>query len=96
MLQEDQVTAAPSSMRVSMSTAVWTVMWRQPAILAPFSGLEGPYFSRRCLAGGRRVNKQELEQEQDNVDSYIRPGISFSARVSSFLPQSAREMSATL
>merc|ERR1719250_518142 len=74
MLQEDQVTSAPSSRRVSMRTAVCTVMWRQPAILAPLRGLEGPYF---CLR-------------------YIRPGISFSARVSSLRPQSAREMSATL
>ena len=78
MLQEDQVTSAPSSRRVSISTAVcnknhiknyeksvildefeifkffiqtrynqlitWTVMCRQPAILAPFRGFEGPYF----------------------------------------------------
>ena len=72
MLQDDQVTSAPSSRRVSIRTAVWTVMCRQPAILAPRRGLLGPYF---CLR-------------------YIRPGISFSARVSSLRPQSAREMSA--
>ena len=72
MLQEDQVISAPSSMSVSMRQAVWMVMWRQPAILAPLSGLAAPYFLRR----------------------YIRPGISFSARVSSLRPKSAREMSA--
>ena len=27
----------------------WTVMWRHPAILAPFSGLEGPYVCLRYL-----------------------------------------------
>ena len=43
MLQDDQVTSAPSSMRVSMRTAVCTVMCRQPAIRAPFRGLVGPY-----------------------------------------------------
>ena len=67
MLKEDQVTLAPSSMRVLISTAVWMVMWRQLVILAPWRALEGPYFCQR----------------------YIRPDISFSARVSSFLPQSA-------
>ena len=48
------------------------VMWRHPAILAPFNGLLAPYFLRR----------------------YMRPGISFSAIVSSFLPYSAKLMSA--
>ena len=36
-------TSAPNSVKVSMRTAVWMVMWRQPAILAPFKGLVGPY-----------------------------------------------------
>ena len=72
MLQELQVTSAPSSIRVSMRTAVWMVMWRQPAILAPARGFFGPYTVLRCIS----------------------PGISFSARLSSLRPQSAREMSA--
>jgi hypothetical protein len=38
MLQDDHRTSAPSCTRVSMSTAVWMVMWRQPAIRAPASG----------------------------------------------------------
>ena len=106
MLQLDQVISAPSSTKVSIRTAVydlkqeniisiqfdrnislqgnsiidssicrlitWMVMWRHPAILAPFNGLLGPYFLRR----------------------YIRPGISFSAMSSSFLPNSAKLISA--
>merc|ERR1711997_642348 len=52
MLQELQVTSAPSSIRVSMSTAVWMVMWRHPAILAPFRGFFGPYTARRCIRPG--------------------------------------------
>ena len=39
MLQLLQVTSAPSSVSVSMSTAVWMVMCRQPAMRAPASGL---------------------------------------------------------
>ena len=38
MLQEAQRTSAPSAVRVSMSTAVCTVMCREPAMRAPFSG----------------------------------------------------------
>ena len=72
MLHDDQVISAPNSIRVSIKTAVWIVIWRQPAILAPLRGFEGPYFLRKC----------------------INPGISFSANVSSFLPNSARLMSA--
>ena len=50
MLQDAQRTLAPSACSVSISTAVWMVMCRQPAIRAPFSGFVGPYF----LAGAIR------------------------------------------
>ena len=40
-----------------------------------------------------QVQEQEQEQEQE---PHMSPGISFSAREIVFLPQSAREMSATL
>src|SRR5215212_12188904 len=39
MLQETQRTSAPNATRVSIRTAVWIVMWSEPAILAPWSGL---------------------------------------------------------
>src|SRR5690606_40521826 len=42
ILQEDQVTSAPSSTKVSIKTAVWIVMCRHPAILAPAKGLLAP------------------------------------------------------
>lgn len=67
-------TSAPSSTRVSMSTAVCTVMWRHPAILAPLRIAEGPYLRRIAM----------------------RPGISFSASIISFRPNSAKEMSAVM
>ena len=39
MLHEAQRTSAPSATRVSIRTAVWIVMWSEPAIFAPRSGL---------------------------------------------------------
>lgn len=65
-------TSAPSSTRVSISTAVCTVMWRQPAIRAPLSIFDGPYFFLMAMS----------------------PGISFSAKVISLRPHSAKERSA--
>ncbi len=35
MLHELHCTSAPRAVRVSMSTAVWMVMWRHPAMRAP-------------------------------------------------------------
>ena len=52
MLQLLQVTSAPSSISVSISTAVWIVMCRQPAMRAPVSGLDWPYFLRRAIRPG--------------------------------------------
>ena len=42
MLQEHQRTLAPRATRVSMRTAVWMVMWREPEMLAPLRGWAGP------------------------------------------------------
>lgn len=42
MLHDAQRTSAPRATRVSMSTAVCTVMCSDPAMRAPFSGLESP------------------------------------------------------
>ena len=42
MLQEHHLTSAPRAVSASMSTAVWMVMWSEPAILAPLKGCEGP------------------------------------------------------
>ena len=43
-----KLTSAPSSIKVSIKTAVCIVMWRQPAILAPWRGLVAPY--RRLIS----------------------------------------------
>ena len=52
MLQELQVTSAPRAWRVSISTAVWMVMCKQPAIRAPFKGWDSPYSSRKLIKPG--------------------------------------------
>ena len=97
-------------MIINMSSLTWTVMCRHPAILAPFNGLEGPYF---CLRNLREILPVEIKETSlvmmvDNDDkmmmtmttaltiTYMSPGISFSARVIVLRPQSAKEMSATL
>ena len=95
-------------MIIDMTSLTWTVMCRQPAILAPFNGLEGPYF---CLRNLREIVPVEIKEASlvmmvDNYDkmtmttaltnTYMSPGISFSARVIVLRPQSAKEMSATL
>ena len=46
------LTSAPRATRVSMRTAVSTVMCRQPAMRAPFRGLEVEYISRMCIRPG--------------------------------------------
>ncbi len=52
MLQETQRTCAPSSTRVSMRTAVCTVMCSEPVIRAPVSGLLVPYSRRMAMRPG--------------------------------------------
>jgi len=44
MLQEVQVTSAPRAVKVSIKTAVWMVMWSEPAMRAPLRTFWGPYF----------------------------------------------------
>lgn len=42
IILKEWLTSAPSSTKVSIRTAVWTVIWRHPAIRAPFRGLVAP------------------------------------------------------
>src|SRR5690606_14275435 len=52
MLQETQRTSAPSSTSVSISTAVCTVMCSEPAIRAPFRGLDAANSRRVAIRPG--------------------------------------------
>jgi hypothetical protein len=56
MLHEAQRTSAPRASSVWISTAVWMVMCRLPAIRAPFSGWLAPNSSRRAIRPGISVS----------------------------------------
>jgi hypothetical protein len=52
MLHEAQRTSAPSALSVSMSTAVWMVMCREPQMRAPLSGCCFAYSWRMAISAG--------------------------------------------
>ncbi len=56
MLHEAQRTSAPSACSVSISTAVWMVMCREPAMRAPFSGWSRANSSRTAIRPGISVS----------------------------------------
>jgi hypothetical protein len=56
MLQLVQVTSAPRSVSVSISTAVWMVMCKQPAMRAPLSGNLPLFSSRIAIKPGISVS----------------------------------------
>ena len=61
MLQLLQVTSAPSSVSVSIRTAVWIVMCRQPAMRAPLSGLRRAVLcAQRHQAGHLVLGERDL------------------------------------
>jgi len=52
MLHEAQRTSAPRAIRVSISTAVWIVMWSDPVIRAPLSGCLSANSRRMAMSPG--------------------------------------------
>merc|ERR1719171_107714 len=60
MLQEHQRTSAPRSTSVSMSTAVWMVMCRDPLILHPAKGLAGPNSVRQAMSPGISTSARSI------------------------------------
>ena len=52
MLHDAQRTSAPSSFSVSIRTAVWMVMCREPMTRAPWSDFFGPYLRRVAISPG--------------------------------------------
>src|SRR6201987_4244685 len=52
MLQDAHLTSAPRATRVSISTAVWIVMWSEPVIRAPLSGWDSAYSGRVAIRPG--------------------------------------------
>ena len=52
MLHDDQRTSAPRATSVSISTAVWIVMWMQPMMRAPARGCSSRYLRRSAISAG--------------------------------------------
>jgi hypothetical protein len=81
MLQDAQRTSAPSAVSVSISTAVWTVMWMEPAMRAPASGWEGPYSSRSAISPGISCSARRIwwrpAVASDRSRTLYRPGTSW-------------------
>src|SRR5262249_55191707 len=60
MLHEAQRTSAPRLVSVSISTAVWIVMWSEPAMRAPRRGCNGPNSSRVAIRPGISVSAMAI------------------------------------
>ena len=60
MLQLAQRTSAPKSARVSIRTAVWMVMCREPEIRAPAKGLVPEYSLRTAISPGISCSAREI------------------------------------
>ena len=61
MLHDAQRTSAPSATSVSISTAVWIVMWSEPVMRAPASGLRrGVALAQRHEAGHLVLGELDL------------------------------------
>lgn len=60
MLHELHRTDAPRCTSVSISTAVWMVMCRQPAMRAPFSGCDDPNSARSAIRPGISVSAMAI------------------------------------
>ena len=60
MLQETQRTSAPSAASVSISTAVWIVMCKEPAMRAPLSGVSLANSSRIAISPGISISAMPI------------------------------------
>jgi hypothetical protein len=62
MLQLVQVTSAPRAVRVSMRTAVWMVMCKQPAMRAPARGWSAAYLVRMAIRPGISISARSISR----------------------------------
>ncbi len=60
MLHEAQRTVAPRATSVSMRTAVWMVMCKEPVMRTPASGRDGPNFLRTETKPGISCSAMEI------------------------------------
>jgi len=69
MLHELHRTVAPRCIKVSINTAVWIVMCRQPTILAPASGCAAPNSSRRAISPGISVSAIAISRRPQSASA---------------------------
>ena len=69
MLHELQRTVAPRCIKVSISTAVWIVMCRQPTIRAPASGRAAPNSSRKAISPGISVSAIAISRRPQSASA---------------------------
>jgi hypothetical protein len=78
MLQEAQRRSAPSSFRVSISTAVSMVMCRLPVIFSPARGRRGPCWRRIAISPGisfsaRPISLRPQSASARSATLWVRP-----------------------
>ena len=83
MLQEHQRTSAPRAVRVSIRTAVWMVMWREPVMRAPLKGWDGPNSVRQAMRPGISTSASSISRRpksawERSLTLYSRPLVVFS------------------
>src|SRR5438874_2092590 len=71
MLHDAQRTSAPSAFSVSISTAVWIVMWREPATRAHFSGCFAAYSARTAISDGIQDFARRPASEQARLRAQL-------------------------
>ena len=74
MLQLAQRTCAPRATSVSISTAVWTVMWSEPVMRAPARGCSPAYSSRRAMRPGISTSARLISRRPNGARICRRPG----------------------
>src|SRR5271166_3128677 len=90
MLHDAQRTSAPSALSVSMSTAVWMVMCREPAMRAPRSGCCGANSSRIAIRPGISVSAIaiSLRPQPASATSATLKSANFRVSVTAFISHS--------
>src|SRR5438477_60399 len=69
MLHEAQRTSAPRSISVSISTAVCTVMWSEPVMRAPPSGLVAAYRARSAMSPGISCSARRISRRPSSASA---------------------------
>src|SRR5262249_32165553 len=67
ILHDAQRTSAPSVLRVSISTAVWIVMWSDPEMRAPARGRAPAYSLRMAISAGISPSAMAISFRPDSA-----------------------------